>query len=1098
MRSGIRDGGMDDGIRSDEGGKGYDPGRTACSMEEEENELGSMGRDLGKKRHRIVEEEDIGERPGRRKQKRMFETALAAGKEGYLGEGRWLVQHPRAKYGLLRGNVDRPADGVPCSIWSSRLPLWIPAAKALGMKVVNVSLGPRAMRGYGAFIARHYPDVAISAPPPSSRYNTAEAVVLCDDRRSLPPADHFFWSKVSMVVIAETGTKRPVANIVPTGWQYAYVAMDHSTAGGVTTSRGFTTVIGRNLGSLQRIPTFPPASMALILDDCIGGRVHFPVSEPATPAREPILIKKTASRRFSAFGLLPHNEVAIQVVAPSVFATPKMVVRPLSATEIAKAWDLPTTFVDGMSSAEKALFVDEAPQQVPTRLLHEALRVIWRSSAGGVGPARTLRSYSNQHPNEDQVDSRHLYDAEPFHSRSTSKRSTSKGPSDDDDREAAKRRRTSDVLHPHVETDDDGTTDLEEPVEAHVAAKNDDADVPIYIWNEACRRLWNPTWGETPSDDHLESLFAALRRGALRWWKCAIRKEFWRWHQGRSLLPRRGVEFVRWNKESGCYTWQRRGQMEYARAHTGLRQNANFRAGADCLRRAANSSWWDWDDGSRTFFWRWKGREMLMRDGQPHRLVGDLPAFRRRQTKPKNKEAVVKKISKVRKRDYIAQGETVRSLIPMFDVPKGTNDIRLVYNGTSSGLNSALYGPHFSLPTVDTTRRALVSGTHHADIDIGEMFLNFMLDPKLRPYCGVDVSEIRSDDQEFEQGRRSSWEAWCRLWMGQTDSPYLAVQCLLWGEEIILGNRRDGENPFQWSRVAMNLPGDTNYDPSKPWVAKVRRDGELASDVFLYVDDARTVGHNFEACWRATRRYASMCNWLGVQDAGRKRTMPSMTPGPWAGTVVNCAEGLEATVSQAKWTKGRSQVEEIAGMLKKNPNSLPRERLESIRGFLVYLCRTYTDFVPYLKGLHLTLDSWRAGRDYGGWKLRGRELIAAVEEGKVTMEQPENAPSFVRAVDRLVPDVEALLLLMESEVPPTRPLRSKTTIVGLIVGDASGEAKGAVLCRGSTIEYVTAEWTDVAKQQSSNWREATNLVDRIEGDCGHAEEEPKFVAPREA
>ena len=145
MRSGIRDGGMDDGVRSDEGRKGYDPGRTACSMEEEENELGSMGRDLGKKRHRIVEEEDIGERPGRRKQKRMFETALAAGKEGYLGEGRWLVQHPRAKYGLLRGNVDRPADGVPCSIWSSRLPLWIPAAKALGMKVVNVSLGPEDM-----------------------------------------------------------------------------------------------------------------------------------------------------------------------------------------------------------------------------------------------------------------------------------------------------------------------------------------------------------------------------------------------------------------------------------------------------------------------------------------------------------------------------------------------------------------------------------------------------------------------------------------------------------------------------------------------------------------------------------------------------------------------------------------------------------------------------------------------------------------------------------------------------------------------------------------------------------------------------------------
>ena len=32
-------------------------------------------------------------------------------------------------------------------------------------------------------------------------------------------------------------------------------------------------------------------------------------------------------------------------------------------------------------------------------------------------------------------------------------------------------------------------------------------------------------------------------------------------------------------------------------------------------------------------------------------------------------------------------------------------------------------------------------------------------------------------------------------------------------------------------------------------------------------------------------------------------------------------------------------------------------RMESIRGFLVYVYRTYKDVNPYLKGVNLTLDS---------------------------------------------------------------------------------------------------------------------------------------------
>lgn len=57
---------------------------------------------------------------------------------------------------------------------------------------------------------------------------------------------------------------------------------------------------------------------------------------------------------------------------------------------------------------------------------------------------------------------------------------------------------------------------------------------------------------------------------------------------------------------------------------------------------------------------------------------------------------VKKKLSKVRLRRYIAKG-LVRSLTRFFPVKKGDDDIRVVYDGTASGLNDALWAPSFSL-----------------------------------------------------------------------------------------------------------------------------------------------------------------------------------------------------------------------------------------------------------------------------------------------------------------------------------------------------------------------------------------------------------------
>ena len=60
-----------------------------------------------------------------------------------------------------------------------------------------------------------------------------------------------------------------------------------------------------------------------------------------------------------------------------------------------------------------------------------------------------------------------------------------------------------------------------------------------------------------------------------------------------------------------------------------------------------------------------------------------------------------------------------------FSVPKGLNDIRMVYDASKSGLNAVLYAPWFALATVDTSLRSMDRGYWSADNDFGEMFLNF-------------------------------------------------------------------------------------------------------------------------------------------------------------------------------------------------------------------------------------------------------------------------------------------------------------------------------------------------------------------------------------
>jgi hypothetical protein len=229
-------------------------------------------------------------------------------------------------------------------------------------------------------------------------------------------------------------------------------------------------------------------------------------------------------------------------------------------------------------------------------------------------------------------------------------------------------------------------------------------------------------------------------------------------------------------------------------------------------------------------------------------------------------------LQKVRSKGYLASGHG-KALTSFFTVLKGDSDVRLVYNGTKSGLNACLWAPWFRLPTVGQLLCAVMPGTFMADIDVGEQFLNFILHKAVRPYAGVDFTlyfpeELVKTSAGGSHRKRTLWEHWVRCGMGFKSSPYNAGQAMLYAEEVIRGDPLDCENIFHFDIVVLNLPGMATYCPSKPWVFKYRSvDGKIAADFFVYVDDVRVTGFSMETCWQCTRKVAGMYTFLGIQDA---------------------------------------------------------------------------------------------------------------------------------------------------------------------------------------------------------------------------------------
>lgn len=80
----------------------------------------------------------------------------------------------------------------------------------------------------------------------------------------------------------------------------------------------------------------------------------------------------------------------------------------------------------------------------------------------------------------------------------------------------------------------------------------------------------------------------------------------------------------------------------------------------------------------------------------------------------------------------------------------------------------------------------------------------------------------------------------------------------------------------------------------------------MAGDLKAYVDDLRATGYSLEHAWAIARWVASKLQYLGVQDAPRKRCCDN---GPFAGTIFHTVNDLvQKTVEDKKWKKAQEYI----------------------------------------------------------------------------------------------------------------------------------------------------------------------------------------------
>jgi len=777
--------------------------------------------------------------------------------------------------------------------------------------------------------------------------------------------------------------------------------------------------------------------------------------------------KSTLSKFFEPSSLLPVKGIFSMILYPTHFSSTGFGIRPLSEKEMSLVFGVPSRLISYFTMADFPL--------PPIQIL-DALLLGWKQAS--LRESRKVRKIDFCVPTPSPIP-----DSTP-------------------------------VFLPLIRRSLPSAWSSSAPV-ASKAAKADDAVVSEAMWNNRITMIW----------PRARLLIGALRALTLRRQRRLLYVEFQTYLKNRygklhteyfSLIETiytlsfsnhiMGVSTVK-----STYEGTHKASLEINKIRKDLRASKFYQLRCDIgsgirgLHSFCESSFFGWDKGSTLFFWRWhSGLQRIARDGFPSQILAELPNSFRKARPPKSSvyKKILSKLIKSLSRGYLVPEKftKINNLIDYFAVPKA-DDIRMVQNGSSCGLNKAIWASNFWLPNASSMTRVLGYNYKAVDLDLGEMFLNFPLDKKLVSYSGMDLSPYKKDLLDFLPTSPSSHKSSHlyavngRNWMGLRPSPEWSCRFYYLAEEFIRGNEKEPNNPLRWDRVVLNLIGNPDFNPALPNVFKWNETAQrLAGEIKAYVDDLRALGWSLEHAWQIAHLIASRLQFLGIQDAPRKRRIDQ---GPWAGSIyVTDKDLIQQTVTKEKWDKAKNFINEINQLLEINSeHDFDFKYLEKVRGFLCHLALTYEIIFPFLKGFHLTLCGHLSHRNYEGWKVNDMEWLAYLEEAKSkglmtesdidhlmnAKYDPKLRPKTVKALPRFRKSVDALQALFSCDEPPSVTVR--TADVQFIVygfADASKSGFGASLEYVDGVRYRVGTWSSDEDNASSNFREFANIVETIE------------------
>ena len=141
---------------------------------------------------------------------------------------------------------------------------------------------------------------------------------------------------------------------------------------------------------------------------------------------------------------------------------------------------------------------------------------------------------------------------------------------------------------------------------------------------------------------------------------------------------------------------------------------------------------------------------------------------------------------------------------------------------------------------IESLCRKLEPGDYQVDFDIKEQYHNYLIHTSERVYHGVSIPPRLCQNNDSELG--TPLMSFTIVPFGWGTADYLTLIMFTRALELVKGNPKNVQNPFDWHEVVLNLPSAIKYHPGLPLVRLVRKDNKRAAEIIYFFDDGRVHG----------------------------------------------------------------------------------------------------------------------------------------------------------------------------------------------------------------------------------------------------------------